>query len=132
MPGRREVARVSPRDGSIRPVRDSLGTSPATRGSGARQAPAVNLDFELVAVEDVARHFGRRRALSASVSRNFITLSTGYPPHGKIRSSPSSGTLELDQVSGEGDGVRAGGTMVVLLGDEPPGSGPAESDGPKA
>ena len=45
MPGRREVARASPPDAPNR-------------------AAAVTLDFDRVAVQEVSRHFGRRRALS--------------------------------------------------------------------
>src|SRR5215216_2184645 len=51
-PGRREAARASPRDPS----------------SGAQSHPernrVITLDFDHLAVEDVSRHFGRRRALS--------------------------------------------------------------------
>src|SRR5688572_27311542 len=54
MPGRREVARASPLD-------------PSTRAFGARSGrrrSTMSTDFERVAVADVSRHFGRRRALS--------------------------------------------------------------------
>ena len=63
--GRREAARASPRDPSIRPFRAHSGQSPSTRALGPRSGQArVSIDFERVAVGDVSRHFGRRRALS--------------------------------------------------------------------